>query len=318
LFQILGVDVTIPDYQTLMLPVLKLASDGEVRIRDVIDKVSKQLGLADDERNKLLDSGRQTVIDNRTRWAKTYMERAGLLEATGRGRFIITDRGRKVLNDNPTRIDNNFLLQFPEFREYRRVAVAADHDASGSDEEQAQQVSGLTSTPDETMRQAAMAIEQTIAKDLLDRLTKGSPTFFEKAVISLLQAIGYGGSRKDAARAIGRVGDGGVDGVIEQDAFGLERVYVQSKRYAQNVAVSAPEIQKFVGSLNSKKANKGVFVTTSYFTDPAITESEKTTYNIILINGKRLTELMIRHNVGVRNEETLYIKKIDEDFFPEE
>jgi len=137
-------------------------------------------------------------------------------------------------------------------------------------------------------------------------------------VISLLQAIGYGGSRKDAARAIGRVGDGGVDGVIDQDAFGLERVYVQSKRYAQNVAVGAPEIQKFVGSLNSKKANKGVFVTTSYFTDPAITEAEKTTYNIILIDGKRLTELMIRHNVGVRDEETLYIKKIDEDFFPEE
>ncbi len=137
-------------------------------------------------------------------------------------------------------------------------------------------------------------------------------------MISLLQAIGYGGSRKDAARAIGRVGDGGVDGVIDQDAFGLERVYVQSKRYAQNVAVGAPEIQKFVGSLNSKKANKGVFVTTSYFTDPAITEAEKTTYNIILIDGKRLTELMIRHNVGVRDEETLYIKKIDEDFFPEE
>ena len=134
----------------------------------------------------------------------------------------------------------------------------------------------------------------------------------------MLQAIGYGGSRKDAARAIGRVGDGGVDGVIDQDAFGLERVYVQSKRYAQNVAVGAPEIQKFVGSLNSKKANKGVFVTTSYFTDPAITEAEKTTYNIILIDGKRLTELMIRHNVGVRDEETLYIKKIDEDFFPEE
>ena len=308
--------MAIPDYETLMLPVLKVASDGqEHRIRDVIEQLARDFGLTDDERQQLLPSGKQATFDNRVFWAKGFLVQAGLLEATKRGQFRITDSGRKVLAEPPPRIDNKFLARFEkfiQFRERSRVRNArAPFNAVDAGPTQ-------TQTPDEILRSTAREIEAALSKELLDRILAAPPVFFESLIVTLLLAMGYGGSRADAGQIVGRSGDGGIDGVIDQDALGLDRVYVQAKRYAVDHAVSEPEIRAFSGSLGAAKANKGVFVTTSYFTQPAQSFAERHPFRIVLIDGEQLAALMIRHNVGARIDETLYLKKIDEDFFAEE
>src|SRR5579862_697780 len=310
--------MAIPDYQTLMLPVLQIAADGqEHRIGDVIKELAHKFELTNDEQKQLLPSGKQTSFANRVAWAKSYLLQARLVQATKRAHFKITDRGKKVLAEGPPRIDIEFLSQFPEFVEFRERGRLPD--SSGT----AKSVTGSAlalpaETPDELLRTTVLQIETALRKELLDRILAAPPAFFERLIVALLLAMGYGSSREEAGTIVGRSGDGGIDGVIDQDALGLDRVYVQAKRYARENAVSEPEIRAFSGSLGAAKANKGVFVTTSYFTQPAQSFAERHPFKIVLIDGERLATLMIRHNVGVRIDETLYLKRMDEDFFVDE
>ena len=306
--------MAIPDYQTLMLPILKIAGDGqEHRISDVVDQLAHDFQLTEEERQQFLPSGKQTTFANRVHWAKTYLGQAGLLEATKRAHIRITDRGRKVLAQGPSRIDNEYLSQFTEFIQFReRNRVPGTPVSPNAAEIPVAPVQ--TQTPDELLRNTVKQIETALRKELLDHVLVAPPAFFESLIVKLLLAMGYGGSREDSGRIVGQSGDGGIDGIVDQDALGLDRVYVQAKRYAVQNAVSEPEIRAFSGSLGAAKANKGVFVTTSYFTQPAQSFAERHPFRIVLIDGEQLAALMIRHNVGVRIDETLYLKKVDEDF----
>jgi restriction system protein len=316
--------MAIPDYEELMLPVLSVAGDGqEHRIGDVIEGLAKNFRLTDEERNQLLPSGKQTTFANRVHWARGYLVQAGLLEATKRAHFRITDRGRKALSEGLSRIDNDYLAKFPEFIQFlgrsrgqKPFPPAANEQPMGI--RRPPVAAEQPQTPDELLRSTVKQIEAALGKELLDRILAAPPAFFEMLVVNLLLAMGYGGSREGAGQIVGRSGDGGIDGVIDQDALGLDRIYIQAKRYKVDSPVSEPEIRAFSGSLGAAKANKGVFVTTSSFTQPSINFAERHPSKIVLIDGKLLTALMIRYNVGAQIDETLYLKKIDEDFFVDE
>jgi restriction system protein len=295
-----------------------LASDGnEHRIGDAMDALADGFGLTAEERDELIPSGKQTKFSNRVQWAKTYLAQAGLLELTRRSHFRITQRGRDVLKGNPPTIDNSYLKQFSEFVEFQKREKQPKPAPEGA-KPSSPSPTAATVTPDELLRSTLEEMEGALSSELLQRVLAAPPAFFESLIVSLLLNMGYGGSREEAGRAIGKSGDGGLDGVIDQDPLGLDRVYLQAKRYAVENAVSEPEVRGFSGSLGAAKANKGVFVTTSYFTKPAIEFAEKHPFKMVLIDGAQLTSLMIRYNVGVRSAETLHIKKIDEDFFPED
>ena len=302
----------VPDYQSLMLPVLRAAGQGEVRIGDLIEKLANELGLSEAARNLLLASGRQTVFANRVHWAKTYLTKAGVVETTRRGHFRITARGGEVLATAPDRIDNRFLARFEEFRAFIDRGTSPATENADRIEIAA---NATEATPDETMRDAHRRIDAALAEDLLDRVRAAPPDFFERLIVNLLLAMGYGGSVAEAGRALGRSGDDGVDGVIDQDELGLDRVYIQAKRYAAGNSVSSGAIRDFFGSLDRHKAAKGLFVTTSTFTASARDTAEYLSKRIVLIDGGQLTRLMIRHNVGCRIEDVLHVKRIDEDFF---
>ncbi|HQT77812.1 MAG: restriction endonuclease [Rhodospirillales bacterium 20-64-7] len=304
--------MSVPDYQSLMLPVLLLATDGETRIGDAVERLAQQLGLTPDERARLLPSGKQTLFGNRVHWAKTYLTKAGLLETTRRGHFKLTERGRQVIASLPARIDNEFLSQFIEFRQF--TGRAAD-DAQPDVPPIAPTLVRRTETPDEIMRVAHQQVETSLGQDLLDRIRASPPAFFERLIVNLLLSMGYGGSTADAGRALGRSGDDGVDGVIDQDALGLDRVYIQAKRYAEGNNIGAGAIRDFFGSLDRHKATKGLFVTTSCFAAAAKETAEFLSKRIVLIDGDQLAKLMIRYNVGCRIEEVFHIKKVDQDFF---
>ena len=306
------VEMSIPDYQSLMLPVLLASSRGEVRIGPVVDEVANQLGLSPQERSELLPSGQQTIFSNRVHWAKSYLTKAQLVEITRRGYFRITPRGQTVLQSPLLKIDNKFLMQFEEFREFKERSVAtpeADGAASAPALEDQKQ------TPDENMRMAYRQIETALIHDLLERIREAPPDFFERLMVNLLLSMGYGGSTENAGRTLGRSGDDGVDGVIDQDALGLDRVYIQAKRYAVGNNIGAGAIRDFFGSLDRHKASKGLFVTTSTFSPAARETAELLSKRIVLVDGDQLARLMIRHSVGCRIEDTLYIKKVDEEFF---
>jgi restriction system protein len=303
----------IPDYQSLMLPVLSASCQGEVRIGAVVEQLADQLGLVPEERSELLPSGKQTVFSNRVHWAKSYLSKAGLVELTRRGHFKITARGVIVLQDSPEQIDNRYLAQFEEFRRFRDRASGALEDGISSEVATAEE---HKQTPDETMRMAHRQIESALGQDLLDRVRNAPPEFFERLIVNLLLSMGYGGARADkAGRILGRSGDDGVDGVIDQDALGLDRVYIQAKRYAAGNNIGSGAIRDFFGSLDRHKATKGLFVTTSAFSVSAKETAEFLSKRIVLIDGHQLAALMVQQNVGCRIEDTLHIKKLDEEFF---
>ncbi|MBK3776180.1 restriction endonuclease [Azospirillum brasilense] len=304
----------VPDFQTAMLPVLRAAADGEVRIADVVERLADEFALSPEERAHLLPSGRQTTFANRVHWAKSYLGKAGLVELTRRAHFRITDRGREVLAAQPERIDIKFLNRFPDFQRWSAETNAATTEDHTPIPTRRSEDSLLT--PDEVMRAAHGRLEAALAGDLLQRIRAGSPAFFESVVVRLLIAMGYGGSVAEIDKAlVGGSGDGGVDGVIDQDPLGLDRIYVQAKRYADGNSVGAGSIRDFFGSLDRFKANKGLFVTTSTFSPSARETAELLSKRIVLIDGAQLARLMIRHGVGCRVEETLHIKKLDEEFF---
>jgi len=302
----------IPDYQTLMLPVLKSCSEGEVTTAEVVEKLADEYQLSGEEREQLLPSGKQTTFSNRIFWAKGYLKQAGLLKYPSRGNFIITVEGKKVLASGPEHIDNKFLMQFETFREFR--SRKGTQSPNNSVDEQSSATS-QDATPDELLRSAHKAIGDTLAADLLGRVREASPQFFEELIVELLISMGYGGTSENAGNAIGKSGDDGIDGVIDQDPLGVDQIYVQAKRYAEGNNISAGAIRDFFGALNLKKAHKGIFFTTSAFTSSATQTAADLGMRIVLIDGQRLAKLMIRYNIGCRDEEVLHLKKVDEDFF---
>ena len=306
--------MSIPDYQTCMLPVLKKAEHGEVKISTVIEELSDEFGLTDDEKAELLPSGKQTIIANRIHWAKSYLKQAGLVEVTKRAHFIISDRGRKVLAENPSFIDAKMLEKYEDFQDFKNRKNTRD--VSDEITQPTQKLPINTSqTPDEIMRAAHKEIDDTLREDMLEQIRNATPAFFEGLVVNLLVSMGYGGSVTDAGRAIGKAGDGGIDGVIDQDALGLDRVYIQAKRYAEGNNIGSGAIRDFFGSLDRFKASKGLFVTTSAFTSEAVETAQLLSKRIVLIDSETLTKLMVRYNVGCRVEDTLFLRKLDEDFF---
>ncbi len=299
----------VPDYQTLMRSVLALAANGDVSVGEAAEAIADQLGLDPADRAAMVPSGRSSLLRTRIHWAKTYLAKAGLLDSPRRGVIRITPRGAAILASHPDRIDNSVLRQFPEFRGFVDAAPAS---GPATEVEPAPQVE---ETPVEIMRAAHRQIEAALAEELLARIAAAPPAFFERLIVHLLERMGYGGAAADAARVLGRSGDDGVDGVIDQDALGLDRVYVQAKRYASGNTIGAGPIRDFFGSLDRHKAAKGLFVTTSAFTAQARETAEYLSKRIVLIDGERLAQLMIHYDVGCRVVETLSIRRLDEDFF---
>ncbi len=300
----------IPDYQSIMLPLLKYADDGqEHSMREAIDALADEFALSVEERNRLSPSGQQTLFDNRVGWACTYLKKAGLLEATRRGYYRITERGREVVRQNPSHINTAFLRQFPEFVEFQQKTRIRADDSQNEE-------SGDTQTPEEVIEAAYQKLRQGVAAELLQMIKDRSPAFLERLVIDLLVRMGYGGTRKDAGEAIGRSGDGGIDGIIKEDRLGLDIVYVQAKRW--DGVVGRPEIQKFAGALQGQRARKGIFITTSTFSQDALEYAARIDSKIVLIDGNTLAQLMIDHNVGVALLAAYELKRIDSDYFTEE
>ncbi|MCM5557363.1 restriction endonuclease [Pleomorphomonas sp. JP5] len=306
----------IPDYQTLMLPVLRLAAEGETRVADVAERVAEAFGLSAEEREELLPSGRQRVLHNRIHWAKSYMGKAGLVVTPARGRFVATEKGRALLATGPEKIDVALLLREPEFRAFYTGEGAAGEEVV--ENTAVRQAAPVTTTPEEQIDAAHATLTAALRDELLQRILANSPAFFEQVIVDLLLAMGYGGSHKDAAAQLGRSGDGGVDGVVNEDRLGLDRIYVQAKRYAPGSPVGRPDVNGFVGSLVGLGASKGVFVTTSTFSQPARDFVKHLTQRVILIDGRELADLMIEHGVGVREYRKVAFKRLDEDFFGEE
>ncbi len=301
----------IPDYQTLMLPVLKQARDEEISTRNAIERLAGQYQLSEDDREKMLPSGKQRTFDNRVNWAKGYLKQAGLVRYTKRGFYTATDEGRKVLAENPERIDVNYLKRYDSFQDFQTRKGAKSDKAV----DEAARPNDDSATPDEILRAAHKQINSALSADLLDRVRQVSPAFFEDLIVHLLLAMGYGGTSEDAGRALGRSGDDGVDGVIDQDPLGVDQIYVQAKRYAEGSNIGPGAIRDFFGALSLKKAQKGIFVTTSSFSSSAVQTAKDLGTRIVLIDGNQLARLLIRYNIGCRDEEVLHVKKIDEDFF---
>lgn len=306
----------IPNYQQFMRPFLEIAyqakqqGEDEVKLRDVINALADHFHLTEEERSETLPSGRQLVIDNRIGWARTYLTKAGLLEATRRAHFVITERGIQAVQSKSP-INNAYLKQFDEFIAFK---TKSNDDASASTEVyQAQEVADNEDeiTPDEALRIAYRKINESLSEDILARTRKVTPAFFENLLIELLLAMGYGGTGDGAATALGKSGDNGVDGVIDQDPLGVDQIYIQAKRYSEGNNVGAGEIRDFFGALNLKRAQKGIFITTSDFTPAAIDTAQNLGNRIVLINGTDLAKLMLRYNIGSRDEQVLYLMKID-------
>jgi len=302
----------IPDHETLMRPVLECAAQGEARIGDVVEILATKLKLTEDERTELLPSGKQTRFANRVHWAKSFLKQAGLVRATKWAHFAITERGRAALDDTNATLDVAYLERFPEFQEFRSRTNTKPADDGFVP---AKIVSEVAATPDEILRAAHKQINEALAAELLDRVREAPPAFFENLLIELLLAMGYGGTTEEAGRAIGKSGDDGVDGVIDQDALGLDQIYIQAKRYADGNNIGPAAIRDFFGALSLKKAHKGIFVTTSAFSPAANETAAALGSRIVLIDGIQLARLMTRYNIGCRDEQVLHIKKIDEDFF---
>lgn len=302
----------IPTYEEIMLPLLKLLSDKEEHsLQEADDKLSDKFNLTETERRELLPSGQQPVFRNRLGWARTYMKKAGLLSTTKRAHFKITDRGLELLNSNPKEINSEFLKRYPEFVEFKSIRRTKDDETQIEIPE-----IDNNRTPEESLEYAYQKLRSELAKELLDVVKNCSPSFFEKLVVDLLIKMGYGGSRKDAGQALGKSGDGGIDGIVKEDKLGLDTIYIQAKKWEASVPVK--EIRDFTGALASKKAKKGIFITTSSFPTSVYEFVTQVEYKIVLIDGEQLAHLMIENNVGLSVISEYKVKKIDTDYFEED
>jgi restriction system protein len=303
--------MAIPDFQSIMLPLLRLMVDGQTyRMRDLVNMLADEFELSAEERSQLLPSGRDLSFRNRVAWARTYLSKAALLVRMGHGQYRISARGENVLAQSPKRIDIALLNQFPEFREFRQPNEKSDNgDRSVPAVEESR-------TPFELLDQSYKDLRTQLARELLNEVKASPPSFFEKVVVDLLVAMGYGGSHSDAAQAVGRSGDGGIDGIIKEDKLGLDAVYIQAKRW-ENV-VGRPLVQGFAGSLEGQRARKGVMITTSVFTHSAHEYVGLIEKRIVLIDGEQLAELMIDYGIGVSEVATYQVYRLDLDYFADE
>lgn len=302
--------MAIPDFQSFFKPLLEVAGDGtEHSLKEARETIASRMNLTQGDMNERLPSGQQTKFDNRVAWAKSYLVQAKVLESPRRGFFRITDRGRELLNNGLSRIDVKILNQYPEFVEFHRSK-------SGEAAEDNQADVSTMETPEETLQQAYVNIHNELASEILQRVKGNTPLFFERLVVDVMVSMGYGGSRADAGKSIGQSGDEGIDGIIKEDRLGLDVIYLQAKRW--DGTVGRPEIQKFVGALHGKRAKKGVFITTGRFSDDALRYVESIDPKVILIDGKKLAELMIDCGLGTTSTATYEIKRIDSDYFSEE
>ena len=303
--------MTIPDYQALMLPVLKTASDGkEYKFTQLVEELADQFNLTTEERNELLPSGSQAIFTNRVGWARSYLKQADLLATPKRGFLTITQKGIELLEKNPIKIDVSVLERYPEFIEFRNRKKDKNDSLI--------EASGLESnlTPEDALAYAYNKLRSALEAEILGAIKDASPSFFERLVVDLLVKMGYGGSRQDAGKALGKSGDGGIDGIINEDRLGLDVIYIQAKRWEG--VVGRPEIQKFAGALQGQRARKGVFITTSSFSKEAKEYASFIDTKIILIDGEQLSRLMAEHNVGVSIVGQYEVKKLDSDYFDNE
>jgi restriction system protein len=307
----------IPTYQEVMLPFLRQLGDGQIlQISSLMAQLTEVFALTEEERQQMLPSGKTTTFRSRVGWAKTYLKMSGLIENEGRGSYRITARGREVLNEPPAMIDNLYLRRFPEFVQW----YDASRNQGGSEERQPAAANNTDideKTPDEALFDSYSQIRRNLEAEVLEIVKAASPLFFEKLVVDLLVRMGYGGNFQEAAsRLTRRSGDEGIDGIINEDRLGLDVIYVQAKRWEGTV--SRPEIQKFAGALQGKRAKKGVFITTSDFSREAKDYADFIDTKIVLINGHELAGLMIDFNVGVSIDRIFELKKVDSDYFVEE
>jgi restriction system protein len=294
-----------------MRPLLACYADGEERrIASVREWLAGDFALTPSDLEERIPSGRAKTFQNRVGWAATYLYRTGLLERPARSVYRITDRGKQVLEAHPDRIDLGVLAHFPEFREFRDARKQLEPSIP-----QADSSGGEATTPEEAIDVAYAEHREALALELLDWIRQQSPEFFEQLVLDVLLAMGYGGSRSEAARRLGRSGDGGLDGVIWEDRLGLDLIYVQAKRWKNDSTVGRPEVQGFVGALQGARAPKGVFITASSFSAEARAYADTVTPRVILIEGPTLAELMIDHDVGVSATQRYILKRVDEDYF---
>ena len=312
--------MAVPTYQDFMRPVLAFHADGlEHYKRDIWAAMADAFQLTDEDRNILIPSGGQRRYTNRTDWAVTYMVKAGLLERPRRSFTRITDRGRLVLDQHPERVDDSVLRQFADFVEFKEVRSPTGGSVAPTGASSVPEVSVIDaaeSTPEERLQAAYQELGNALADDLLDRVLRQSPEFFEHLVLRVLTKMGYGGDMADASRRVGRTGDEGIDGVIRQDRLGLDEIYVQAKRWQGSVG--RPVIQAFVGALQGWGASKGVLITTSTFTSDARSYVERLPSRVVLVDGRQFAELMIEHGVGVSEIASYSVRQVDTDFFPEE
>jgi len=304
----------IPDYQTIMLPLLKLTSDNEVhKFREVIESLAEHFKLSEDEKRELLPSGNQAIFDNRVGWARFYLTKAGLLKSEKRGTHQITEQGLKFLKTKPKDLRTKDLNNFKEFKDFSesisKKNKTKEKEISTSEPIESEE------TPEEALEYAYQKLKNDLSRDLLNTIKSCSPFFFENLVVDLLTKMGYGGSRKDAGKAIGKSNDGGIDGIIKEDKLGLDTIYIQAKRWDNTVPVR--EIRDFAGALLSKKARKGIFITTSSFPKSAYEFVSSIEQKIILIDGEQLTDFMFEFNVGLSTQSNYVVKKIDSDYFDE-
>ena len=302
----------IPNYQYFMLPVLKSAEKGAVSISDVIDNIANDANVSEEDR-KIKTSTGSTLLYSRVSWAKSYLVQAGLLEIVGRGLFKATPEGLSLLAKNPKEINNKTLEKYPSFNAFKKRSKKSKENTNNFDEN-----SDLDElSPEEAIHQSLDSLNSSLANELISRILKANPTFFENLIIKLLVAMGYSNNTDEGWEHTGKTGDDGIDGVINQDVLGVDKIYIQAKRYADNHSVTAGDLRNFIGALDMCRAVKGVFVTTSSFTTDAKNTVKKASKNIVLIDGSQLTKLMIKYGVGCKTKETINIQKIDEDFFEE-
>jgi restriction system protein len=304
--------MAIPDYQTVMLPLLKLTSDGnEHQIHEAATLLADEFKLTEAELKEMLPSGVGGIFVNRVGWARTYLKKAGLLCNPRRSQFQITERGLTVLSQKPKKIDVKFLRQFPEFVEFQSPKK------SGAEELVLESLEESSKTPEDLIASGYLKLRKSLESDLLSRVKSCPPDFFERLVVRLVTKMGYGGSLADAGKAIGKSGDGGIDGVIKEDKLGLDLLYIQAKRW-DNTTVGRPEIQKFVGALYGRKAKKGIFITTAAFSREAKEYVDGLESRVILIDGAQLAEYMFDYGIGVSTVDSYVVKRVDSDFFEDE
>ena len=300
--------MAVPDFQTLMKPMLELLGKGKaMHTRELVDGLAMRFDLSDEDRSDTVKSG-QRRLDNRVYWARTYLFQAGLIELPSKGNAAITKQGIKVLKENPAAINIKYLGRFPSFVEFK----TRHREKTVKPDEPEQENGG--ETPAEVFEKAYLEIRESLARELLSQVVKLSPSQFESLVVELLVKMGYGGSIQDAGQAIGKSGDEGIDGVIKEDKLGLDKIYIQAKKWDPQRRVGRSEVQAFVGALEGKGARKGVFITTASFTNEAL-QYKPTNSTMVKIDGCTLAQYMIDFNLGVSLVTTYDIKRIDNDYF---